>query len=332
MSQVIAARTASRTVVSTQWWHVSFSTGGFDAADGIIEELVTPLVAQARKYGAKRWYFTRRRSPSDSGGEIRLSIQAHPRVLERLRSAHSSLSACSPGGLPLLRARHCVTPPADETYYAGGFQMADIQLEANLIRYGGVQGLQLAEEVFEVGSELAIWATQRFPRMQSRSAFAALLLFDAAHSMTAGPHAGRWADRLLPWGTYWDSHLKACTVDVGHHAVGVRRAMAAQIATKSIGFHTLMTASASESAVQRWRRRWYRALDTYLYRADRVCVSRSALHLTVCQAHMMLNRLGFGAGEEAALGLYARSWVPQEALSGGVAGPPSGRGSSEPHE
>ena len=59
MSQLTAVRTASRTALSTQWWHLSLSTGGFDVADGIIEELVTPLVAQAQALGAKRWYFTR---------------------------------------------------------------------------------------------------------------------------------------------------------------------------------------------------------------------------------------------------------------------------------
>ena len=62
--------------------------------------------------------------------------------------------------------------------------------------------------------------------------------------------------------------------------------------------------------MQNWRRRWFRALDTYLYRADKVRVSRSAQHLTVYQAHMALNRLGFVAREEAALGLYARNWTP----------------------
>jgi hypothetical protein len=65
--------------------------------------------------------------------------------------------------------------------------------------------------------------------------------------------------------------------------------------------------------VHNWRRRWFRALDSYLYRADKVRVSRSAQHLTVYQAHMTLNRLGFVAREEAALGLYARTWKPVSA-------------------
>lgn len=321
MSQVIAARTASRPVVSSQWWHVSLSAGDFDAADGIIEELITPLVAQAQKYGAKRWYFTRSRSTASGGGsDVVLSVQAHPRVLARLRSFQQE-HRTGPGSASfLLSARQYFTPPASDTYYAGGQHMADPQLEANLVRYGGVEGLGLAEEVFELGSELAIWAAQRFPRPQSRSAFAAILLFDAAQSMTSGPHSERWIDRRISWGHYWDSHLRTCTADAGVHAADVRTAMTAHVSTKAAGFHSLMDAEASELAVQRWRRRWSQALDSYLHRANRVCVSRSALHLTVYQAHMMLNRLGISAAEEAPLGLYARSWVPRVTLSRGPAG------------
>lgn len=312
MSQLTAVRTASRTVVSTQWWHLSLSTGGFDVADGIIEQLITPLVAQARALGAKRWYFTRCEDPSTGVvGQIRLSIHAHPRVLEPLRTFQRALQARSAKSMPLLVVRQHFTAPAGNTYYSGGREMADPQLEANLVKYGGVEGLHLAEEVFELGSELALWGNQRFPRMQNRSALGALILFDSAQSMMRGPRSAGWPDRRrLSWDFYWDSHLRTCTADVGPRASGVREAMAAQVAAKAPGFHALMAATASESAVRNWRRRWYRAIDTYLYRADKVRVSRSAQHLTVYQAHMALNRLGFVAREEAALGLYARSWQP----------------------
>ncbi|MHA7285489.1 lantibiotic dehydratase C-terminal domain-containing protein [Arthrobacter sp. MDT3-44] len=322
MSQLTAVRTASRMVVSTQWWHLSLSTGGFDVADGIIEELVTPLVAQAQALGAKRWYFTR--VDDAPTGQVRLSIHAHPRVLERLRAFQRALQARSGGRFPLLAVHQQFTAPVNNTYYSGGQEMADPQLEANLVKYGGVEGLHLAEEVFELSSELALWATARFPRMQSRSALGALLLFDAADSMMRGPHSATWPDRLrLSWDAYWDGHLRTCTADVGPRAPGVREAMTLRVATKSTGFHALMAATAAESTVHNWRRRWVRSLDTYLYRADKVRVSRSAQHLTVYQAHMTLNRLGFVAREEAALGLYARTWQPLTELAGPRTAPSS---------
>ncbi|MUK02460.1 hypothetical protein GM708_11330 [Vibrio cholerae] len=251
--------------------------------------------------------------------QIKVSIHAHPRVLDRLRSFVRVLQTRGARNLPLLSVRQQLTAPANNTYYSGGPEMADPQLEANLVKYGGVEGLDLAEEVFELSSELAVWANQRFPRMQSRSALGALVLFDSARSMMRGPRSGGWPDRRrLSWDFYWDSHLRTCTADVGPRAGSVREAMAAQVAAKSTGFHALMAATASESAVHNWRRRWFRALDTYLYRADKVRVSRSAQHLTVYQAHMTLNRLGFVPREEAALGLYARSWkFPVDPLPGG---------------
>ena len=51
MSQLTAVRNASRTNASTHWWTLSIYTGGFDVADGIIGELVTPLAAQAQLWG-----------------------------------------------------------------------------------------------------------------------------------------------------------------------------------------------------------------------------------------------------------------------------------------
>ena len=47
MSQLTAVRNASRTHSTAQWWTLSVYSGGFDVADGIIGELVTPLAAQA---------------------------------------------------------------------------------------------------------------------------------------------------------------------------------------------------------------------------------------------------------------------------------------------
>ncbi len=318
MSQLATVRTASRTAVSTQWWHLSLSTGGFDVADGIVEDVITPLVAQAQKLGAKRWYFQRSQDASTGVvSQVKLSIHAHPRVLERLRDTERGLEERTARRLPLLASRQQVTAPANNTYYSGGQEMADPQLEADLVKYGGVEGLALAEEVFELSSELGIWASRRFPRMQSRSALGALVLFDAARGMMRGPRSSVWADRRsTPWNCYWDTHLRTCTAEVGPRAAGVRVAMTAQVASKASGFHALMAATAAEPTVHTWRRRWYRAIDSYLYRAEKVDVSRTAQHLTVYQAHMALNRLGFVAREEAALGLYARSWKPQVSDTG----------------
>ncbi|WP_323959776.1 hypothetical protein GC088_14760 [Arthrobacter sp. JZ12] len=307
MSQLAAVRTASRTASGTQWWHLSTQAGGFDVADGIIGDLVTPLVAQARVLRADRWFYTRSVEPT--AVQVRLHILAEPATIDRLQAVHRVLLKRNECSLASLQSRQSVSTPATNGYYLRGVEEADPQLEAELFKYGGVEGLQLAEEVFELSSELAAWGTQRFAKMHNRSAFASLLLFDSARSMVKGPRSASWPDRRrISWDYYWDSHLKTCTPDLGTRGQAVREAMANQVSAKAPAFQGLMAATAAESAVHNWRRRWFRAIDTYLYRADKARVSRSAQHLTVHQAHMTLNRLGFTSREEAVLGLYARTW------------------------
>lgn len=306
MTQLTAVRPASRTAPSEQWWHLSVFTGGFDVADGIVGDLVTPLAAQAQVLGAKRWFYNRFDEPT---AHVRMRILAPTQTIERLQSLQRSLQDRAGGVIPQLTVRQHVSSPASNRFFSTSFDHADAQLEAELVTYGGVEGLQLAEEAFHLSSELSVWATQRFTKTQNRSALAALLLFDSTRSMMKGSRSASWQDRRrLSWDYYWDSHLKTCTANFGPRAANVREAMTAQIDAKLAPMHGLMTATAAESAVQNWRRRWYRAIDSYLYKADKARVSRSAQHLTVLQAHMLLNRLGFTSREEAILGLYARTW------------------------
>ncbi|MBP2214927.1 lantibiotic dehydratase C-terminal domain-containing protein [Arthrobacter sp. CAN_C5] len=339
MSQLTAVRIASRTADSAQWWHLSVFTGGFDVADGIIGDLVTPLAAQAQKLGASRWFFTRCEEPA--GAQVKFHVLACPAVTAQLQSFLTALQHGRPAGtdgrvnhapdngplrshpgpgpagvLSELRVRQHFSRPAGTLPSQVAAIDVEPRLEAELVKYGGVDGLHLAEEVFELSSELAAWATKRFPKMQSRSAFGALILFDSARAMMKGPRSAGWPDRRrISWDFYWDSHLRTCTNDLGPRAGGVRDALSAQVAARVPAFHGLMAATASESAAQNWRRRYARAIDNYLYRADKMRVSRSAQHLTVYQAHTTLNRLGFTTREEGVLGLYARSWSIEREVS-----------------
>ncbi|MHA7294260.1 lantibiotic dehydratase C-terminal domain-containing protein [Arthrobacter sp. HLT1-21] len=329
MSQLTAVRNASRTAGSSQWWHLSIFTGGFDVADGIIEDLVTPLAAQAQLLGTGRWFFTRCGGPAVA--QVRLHILASPAAIVSLQDLLTTLRAQTHGcdsvtlvhptpvhlALTQLAVRQQLSVPFGGPASSPQETGIDRQLESDLVKYGGAEGLRLAEEVFELSSELAAWASQRFPKMHNRSAFGALILFDSARSMMKGPRSASWSDRRrISWDFYWDSHLRSCTVELGPRAAGVREAITAQVSARVPAFHGLMAATAAESAAQNWRRRWSRAIDHYLDRADKARVSRSAQHLTVYQAHMTINRLGFTAREEAVLGLYARSWsIEREASS-----------------
>ncbi|MFJ7750021.1 lantibiotic dehydratase C-terminal domain-containing protein [Arthrobacter sp. NPDC097144] len=307
MTQVTAVRNASRTRSTAQWWTLSFYTGGFDVADGIIGELVTPLAAQAQAQGVQRWYYTRCMEPANA--HVRLRILGEPGTIERLQCLLAALREQASGVIGHLEMTQQFSEPAVDRMGPGGAEPQNQRLEADLAKYGGFEGLTLAEEIFELSSELGAWAAARFPKVQNKWAFGSLLLFDSARSMMKGPRSASWPDRRrVSWDYYWDSHLRSCTAGFGPRAASVRQAMTIQVAAKVAPTHRLMAATAAENAVENWRRRWFRTIDSYLYRADKARLSRSAQHLTVYQAHMLLNRIGLSLREEAALGLYARSW------------------------
>lgn len=304
MSQLAALKPTTPLATGSEWWALSIHTPVAELSDAVIAEIITPLASQARVWGAQRWFHTRCPDPADPFVHVR--ILASGRVLERLRSLLRALMDQASEGLRDLQITDHVEEPLPTRWDPGPVSP---RAEAELAKYGGAEGLALAEEVFEMSSDLATWATARFPKNNSRSSLAALLLFDATHSMMKGPRSPVWADRrALSWDYYWDSHLRSCTASSGSQAAHVRQALTAQLAPRIIPAHRLMAATASEPAVDNWRKRWSRAIDTYLYRADKARVSRSAQHLTVYQSRLMLNRLGISVRDEAGLGLYARSW------------------------
>lgn len=183
------------------------------------------------------------------------------------------------------------------------------RIEAALAKFGGVEGVALTKQVAEVSSDLASWAIGRFPNANARSALAALLLFDTCHAMMEGPRSALWADhKALTWDYYWDSHLRSSTAAFGARAAHVRNSLTTALAPRIVPAHRSMAAVASENSVENWRRRWVHAVDSYLYRADKARISRSAQHLSMYQSRLMLNRLGIPLRDEAALGLYARAW------------------------
>ncbi|MCQ1955917.1 hypothetical protein NNX39_05270 [Arthrobacter sp. zg-Y826] len=304
MTQPAAVRTPSRPSPHLTWWNLTVDAGGFELADRIIGELVTPLVAQARLCGTKRWFYTRRMQPSNA--QVRLRVLAPAETLDRLQSLLGALQEQSGDPVRGLAVEHEFSEPVlDRTI---GTDPLLPSVEADVARYGGVDGLALAEEVFELSSDLCLWATARFAKAQNRSALASLLLFDSAYAMMKGPRASTWPDRRrVSWEYYWDSHLHSCTAS-DPRAAGVQKATGAQAQAQLMPVHRLMMATASEPAVTNWRRRWLRTIDTYLYRADKAGASRSAQHLTVYQAHGLLNRLGFTLRQEALIGVYARTW------------------------
>ncbi|MFJ7749978.1 lantibiotic dehydratase C-terminal domain-containing protein [Arthrobacter sp. NPDC097144] len=304
MSQLAQVQQPKPLTNGAEWWSLTIQPTGKDVCDAIIGDVVTPLAAQARSWGAQRWFHTRCMDPVHPFIQVR--ILGAPRVLDRLQSLMRALVDQAVPHLGELQTSEYREEPIPTRWESGPVSP---RAESDLAKYGGADGLALAEEVFELSSDLAAWATSRFPKANSRSSLAALLLFDASYAMMRGPRSPVWADRrAISWDYYWDSHLRSCTAASGPQAAHMRNALTSQLAPRILPAHRLMAATASEPAVDNWRKRWSRAIDTYLYRADKVRASRSAQQLTVYQSRLMLNRLGISVRDEAGLGLYARSW------------------------
>jgi hypothetical protein len=312
MSQLTAVRSSEKLSLKRYWWVLSIYTGRQDVAETVIGELVTPLVAHARREGVGRWYFSHH--VDEVGPHIKVRFLGHRSALDSLQRFELAARDRLLEILPTVRVQqhYVVSPDNMDLVGALGADSVALVQESDLDRFGGLEGLELAEEVFELSSELGSWAAQRFNKPQGRTALGALLLSDAAWAMLNGPKAPQWPDRRrLSWDYCWDNHLRVSTMELGRGAAKARLGLTATLAPKTAPMHRLMAATAAEGSVQNWRRRWKRAIDAYLYRADKSRVSRGAQNLTFSQSHLMMNRLGFTLWEEAALGIYARAWTPE---------------------
>lgn len=298
-----AQEPADTSLGETLWWTMTIQAEGRHAGDEIVRHLVAPLGAQARAWGSYRFGFARNFDTENP--QVRFHLRAHTEVVDRVwKFAHALAEEGIPqlGGVELAELQILTYPPKP------GQQMPEA-MEAVFAQYGGQEGLQLVAEVSELASDLAIWSVNRFPAGKTRKTLAALLLFDACDSMMWGPRSARWADRrTVSWDYYWETHLHTCTAALGNGAGQARRTLADQAVPRIASAHRLMAALTSEPSVDVWRKRWARAIDMYLFRADKKRVSRSAQQMVLTESMFLCNRLGVTLREEATLGFYARAW------------------------
>lgn len=287
------------------WWTLTIDPESQELCDEVVRRIVGPLRAQAQKWGGHQSGFTRTLKPKKP--QVHLSFYAPADVVDRvLRFAQALAEECAPsvGTVNLFPSEGVIFPSKQR-------EPAPAVVEMLSSRYGGLQGMRLQAEMAELGSEIAIWAVNRFPKDNMRSALAALMLFDNCNTMMRGPRAALWPDRrTVTWDYYWDTHLHQCTTAFGPRAEEARRTLSTRLAPKIGPAHRVMAAIAAEPSVDVWRKRWARATDMYLYRADKTRISRSAQELITMESRNLLNRFGISMRDEAALGLYARTWNP----------------------
>ena len=290
----------------TLWWVLTGQPVRAENFESAVRHIVGPLIVQARAWGAERSFY---RCLDGAAPQVQVHFLVRSGAAARLKPFAQALAAqCAPqlGEMLLSEARAGAYPPLPG-------EPASPAVEEALALFGGPEGIALTCDVEELSTDLGAWALGRFPTPRARSPFAALLLFDTAHTMMHGPRSSLWPDRRSPsWEYYWASHLNSCTASFGPRAERARMALKARTDTRIVPVQRQMSAIASEPSVDAWRKRWVRAIDTYLYRADRSRISRSAQFLAFYQSRQLLNRFAMTPREEAVLGLYARAWSREQ--------------------
>lgn len=139
-------------------------------SDAVILEAVEPFVRSCEARGwIDRWFFIRY---AEGGGHVRLRLQGDPAVLEReaAPALREHLATLFPGvaeGLPPHPA-----PRAGE----GVTHVATVPYEPETDRYGGPDGVLLAEEFFHRSSEAALALLHRTRRGDRASRLGKALL------------------------------------------------------------------------------------------------------------------------------------------------------------
>lgn len=294
-----------------QWWYARLYTGGVDAIDHVIEGLLPPLLAEVRALGASRWFFLR--YFDRSGPHLRLRVFGPGASLDRLVRASHDLGTHLELIVSASRSQWIeLVPGASAAVLAGSGDAVGLRpavYEPEIDKYGGLNGVELAERIFEFSSELALWGVAEHEKGAGRDALAALLLADGAGALSYGARAQEWpARRAVSWLRFWRVHTGWWTGAVlGNETV--RTGLEAHASAHWSAVVKRLRRTAAQPGVAAWRRRWFRAIDDYLAEAGRLEVPRTPQHLVFHQNHLLMNRLGYLPPEEALLGLHARDWI-----------------------
>ncbi|MBT2454188.1 thiopeptide-type bacteriocin biosynthesis protein [Streptomyces sp. ISL-86] len=274
----------------SDWWYARLYPGGIDRLDAAVTSCLPALAELASAHGADRWFFIQ--YTDRKGPHLRLRVHGPRKALDRL---HRTL----PGlGADLSRLSRQPVPdrgslvPLDLRPFSGRHAGADTAVyEPEEAKYGGRTGTELAEEIFEHSSELALWAGS-FPRHPDRAALAMLLLHASASAIPQ----------------FWERHLAWWTHDAGRGAEELRTRLRRSADEDMLPISEKAMSLMTEPAVCIRIQDWARILSDYLDRAARMRIPFSRGHLVFHQAHMMCNRLGMLPREEALLGIMASRW------------------------
>ena len=281
---------------------------GKDATDRLLTETVVPAVRRLRAEGLiDSWFFIR----YWEGGphlRVRLGGTGKERLDRAVSEMRAAMEAHRPSGpdpkLDPVQFYRQFAIPADQAveldWNADGL-VVETEYRPEVDRYGGPEGIGLAERLFNVSSELAAVVIARTPAERARTGAALDLLLGFVSAMyeTASESVG-W---LRQYATMW-RYLDQAVAET------FARTRAAAEATVAAGGERMRQRrdSLSEAAPAAYRRWWGEvgaAAERLrgLHRAGKLSGDPDAI--MVSQLHMLYNRLGLTASDEVYLAWMA---------------------------
>ncbi|MFE7548016.1 lantibiotic dehydratase C-terminal domain-containing protein [Streptomyces gardneri] len=287
----------STTVPQRDWWYVRVYPGGPRFMDAAVRTLVPWLAAQAGRLGSEDWFFIRYWDAT--GHHLRLRLRAGADAVDALDAvAREELT----GLLDTLEERPedtvgllpGVLPPGSPTR---GITPALYAPES--AKYGGPDGVALAERIFRLDSafcaELDLAALPRRYERAAHAVYFARAL--TARVLTEEERDVFWVRHRTRWG--WQLRLAAAGEQLRPLLGGVSAGVREQ-GVPAPGVRERIDAHAD-------------ALAELLLRAP-----GSRDHQVLHHLHMVMNRLGFPPGEEAALGMLAGQTARKSAAVAGA--------------
>ncbi|MFF7182080.1 lantibiotic dehydratase C-terminal domain-containing protein [Streptomyces sp. NPDC008121] len=287
----------SVTVPDRDWWYVRVYPGGPRLMDAAARTVVPWLAAQAGRLGSEEWFFLRYWDAT--GHHLRLRLRAGSGavdaldgaareeltgLLDTLEERPGDTEGLLPGALPAGPTARGVTP----ALYA-----------PELAKYGGPVGVAVAERVFRLDSALhAELDLAGLPRRFERAAYAVHLARAlTARVLTEEERDVFWVRHRTRWG--WQLRMAAD----GEQLRPLLRGVSAGVREQGV----------PAPAVRERVEAHADALAGLVLRAP-----GSRDHQLLHHLHMVMNRLGFPPGEEAALGMLAGQTARKPAAVAGA--------------
>ncbi len=278
-----------------EWVFYSIYVPRAEYLENIIINIVTPIVKQVKdSVQVHKWFFIR--YIDMQGPHIRLRFLVNEDdidIVEEITEEHLNSSLSKVLAEPLSEMSRLLPVKTDTRNFESGFQQEEYEPEYE--KYGGIQGVNIAEDIFQSSSELVL-SLLNDPGFKDhdRFDFALFLMKKTAEqaSLSADQTQDLWESMLHYWSgadytdgiTYKTKLKEAAEKRIDVINVVIEKMHSNPFVTKStIGYQKLLESAFSQ-----------------IQESDKIRTSAS--HLAFHYIHMMNNRLGVWPIEEAYLG------------------------------